>query len=156
MDKKLNAFADHLELTFKPHYSNNCSDDIINFLDIACQMDLSIKHITPKETKIEINALNNKKSPGYDKIDANTIKLLPPKVVLFLTLIYNSTLRLQHFLKQWKCAGITMIYKSNKPENLVSSYRPISLLPLFSKIFEKLLLKHLKLYLQKYNIVPDL
>ena len=118
-------------------------------------MDLPIKHITPKETKMEISALNNKKSPGYDKIDAHTIKLLPPKAVLFLTLIYNSMLRLQHFPSQWKCAEIIMIYKPNKPENLVSSYRPISLLPIFSKIFEKLLLKRLKPYLQKYNIVPD-
>ena len=153
--EKSNAFADHLESTFKPHCTNNCSDDIINFLDIACQMDLPIKHITPKETKMEISALNNKKSPGYDKIDAHTIKLLPPKAVLFLTLIYNSMLRLQHFPSQWKCAEIIMIYKPNKPENLVSSYRPISLLPIFSKIFQKLLLKCLKPYLQTYNIVPN-
>ena len=99
--------------------------------------------------------LKIKKPPGYNKIDAHTIKLLPPKAVLFLTLIYNSVLRLQHFPLQWKCAEIIMIYKSNKPENLVSSNIPICLLLIFANIFKKVLIKRLKAYFQKYYIVPD-
>lgn len=82
-------------------------------------MELPINHISPQETKREIKMLNNKKSTGYDKIDAIAIKSLPAKAILFLTQIYNSILRLQHFPTQWKCAEIIMVPKPNKPENTV-------------------------------------
>lgn len=59
---------------------------------------------------------------------------------MFLTLIYNSILRLNHFPTQWKSAEIVMVRKPAKPENEISSYRSISLLTLFSKIFGKIFL----------------
>ena len=81
-------------------------------------MDFPITHIRPKEVILEISKLNNKKTPGYDKISAKDIKLFPKKAVLYLTLIYNSIMRLQYFPLQWKCAEIVMVPKPNKPQNL--------------------------------------
>lgn len=153
--QKSTAFAEHLEKTFKPQRININDSDILNFLDVACQMDLPLKRVTPNETKSEITSLNNKKSSGYDKIDAIAIKSLPFKGIVFLTLIFNSILRLQYFPSQWKCAEIIMVLKPSKPINEVSSYRPISLLPIFSKIFERLLLKRLLPVLEKNSIIPD-
>lgn len=153
--EKSTAFAAHLEDTFKPHSTNTNDGDIRNFLDVACQMHVPIKHISPLETKKEINLLNNNKSTGYDNIDAFTLKHLPPKAITFLTLIFNSILRLQHFPSQWKCAEIIMVLKPNKSENLLSSYRPISLLSIVSKLFEKLFLKRLTPFLNENNIIPD-
>lgn len=46
--------------------------------------------------------------------------------------------------KCFKIAQVIMINKPNKPPEKVTSYRPISLLPTISKLFEKLLLKRLK------------
>lgn len=48
-----------------------------------------------------------------------------------------------------------MIQKPNKPEHLKTSYRPISLLVTFSKIFEKLFLKRLSPILENNNIIPS-
>lgn len=99
---------------------------------------------------------NNKtKSPGYNNIDALVAKSLPKKGVIFLTLIFNAILRLQHFPVQWKCAEIILIAKPNKPENKVSSYRPISLLVTFSKIFERIFLRRLLPILENKNIIPE-
>lgn len=64
-------------------------------------------------------------------------------------------MRLSHYPTQWKCAVIIMIPKPNKPENNVSSYRPISLLPLFSKIFERIVSNRLMPILERQNIIPD-
>jgi len=47
-----------------------------------------------------------------------------------------------------------MIPKPGKPVNEVTSYRPISLLPILSKLFEKLLLKRLKPILDEKQIIP--
>ena len=48
-----------------------------------------------------------------------------------------------------------MIPKPGKPPNDVKSYRPISLLPVISKLFEKLLLKRLKPIIEERKLIPD-
>lgn len=48
-----------------------------------------------------------------------------------------------------------MIAKPNKPDRELSSYRPISLLPILSKVFEKVLLRRLKPILSENEIIPD-
>jgi hypothetical protein len=55
----------------------------------------------------------------------------------------------------WKIAEVLMILKPGKPPNKVGSYRPISLLPIMSKLFEKLLLIRLKSVITKKNLIPD-
>jgi hypothetical protein len=48
-----------------------------------------------------------------------------------------------YFLAQWKVTHIILILKPGKPSKELTSYRPTSLLPIVSKVFEKLLLKRL-------------
>jgi len=48
-----------------------------------------------------------------------------------------------------------MIAKPNKPKHLVSSYRPISLLPTFAKLFEKLILHRITPIIDQHNILPE-
>jgi hypothetical protein len=49
----------------------------------------------------------------------------------------------KYFLEQWKVAQIILILKPGKSPNELTLYRSISLLPIVSKLFEKLLLKRL-------------
>lgn len=154
---KAEAFSKHLENVFQPFPCSNLSDEeeIMTFLDSPCQMDLPIKHVTPHEVECEIKKLGNGKAPGYDKIDSRVAKCLPKKGVIYLTLLFNTILRLCHFPTQWKCAEITMILKPNKQENALTSYRPISLLATFSKLFERILLERIKPLLEMQNIIPE-
>ena len=48
-----------------------------------------------------------------------------------------------------------MVNKPNKPERNLASYRPTSLLPIFSKIFERIFLKRFLPVLEKNKIIPD-
>ena len=48
-----------------------------------------------------------------------------------------------------------MILKPGKPPELATSYRPISLLQVLSKVFQALLLKRLKPLIIEKNIMPD-
>lgn len=155
-ESKANAFKQHLEETFQPFSlcNNPHAKEILNFLDVSCQMDLPIKHFTIREIRSEIRKLN-KKSPGYDLIDGRVLKSLPKKGLVLLTVIFNSILRLSYFPTRWKCAKITMVPKPGKPENSITSYRPISLLPVLSKLLEKLFRKRLSPILQSLCILPD-
>jgi hypothetical protein len=64
-------------------------------------------------------------------------------------------LRMSCYLIMWKFAQIIMIPKPEKPANKVNSYRPISLLPVTSKLSEKLLLKRIRNDLGLSAIIPD-
>jgi hypothetical protein len=46
--------------------------------------------------------------------------------------------------------------KQGKPPNEVTSYRPLSLLPIISKLFKKILLKLLKPLIESKNLIPSL
>lgn len=156
-EDKAIAFADYLKNTFSPISLNSRfeEEETNNFLNAPCQMDLPIKPTSPAELREEINQLNSKKSPGYDQIDAKTLKALRKKSIVFVTQIFNAIIRLNHFPTQWKCAEIIMICKPAKPEHMVSSYRPISLLSILSKLFERILLRRLLPALEKSRCIPD-
>jgi len=47
-----------------------------------------------------------------------------------------------------------MVPKAGKPSHEVTSYRPVSLLPIPSKVFEKLLLKRLHTDVDLSNLIP--
>ena len=119
-------------------------------------MALPACHTTPAEVSNIIKNLKNNKSPGHDKITNKIIKNLPPKSIIWLTYIYNALLRLSYFPPTWKHSIIITILKPGKPSNCPTSYRPISLLPAFGKMFEKIILKRLMSIAQKENILPDI
>lgn len=72
-----------------------------------------------------------------------------------LMYLINAVFRLKHVPSIWKVAEIIMIPKPGKLLNEVTSYRPISLLPIISKVFEKLLLKRLKPIIERKKLIPN-
>jgi len=63
----------------------------------------------------------------------------------------NSSMRLGYFPDTWKIAIIIPIHKPGKQKSSPKSYRPISLLPTFSKPLERILLHRIKPFLK---IIP--
>ena len=55
----------------------------------------------------------------------------------------------------WKVAQIIRIPKPGKDKTLTSSYRPISLLPLLSKLFEIIFAERLHLIINDKNLLPN-
>jgi hypothetical protein len=154
--EKSNLFASFLENNFIPHPDVNNIDHIsyvkktlTNFLPIS----LPTKYTSPSEIQFIINKLSNKKSPDHNLITNRIIKQLPKKAILLLTFIFNSILRLSHILHSWKHSIIILIPKPDKSPDLPYSYRPINLLPSFSKIIEKIILRRLNPILINQNII---
>ncbi|KAL4148240.1 hypothetical protein QTP88_002521 [Uroleucon formosanum] len=156
--EKANLFCDHLSSSFSPHSDLASSPDHVNlvnsFLSSPLPMSLPAKSISPAEIVSVIHKLRPNKSPGHDQITNKIAKNLPKKAILFLTHIYNAMLRLSYFPPTWKYSIIIMISKPNKPKHLTSSYRPISLLPTFAKLFEKLILHRISPLVDQHNILP--
>lgn len=118
-------------------------------------MSLPTKHTSPNEIKNLIQKLKIKKSPGHDQITNKILQHLPKKSIILLTYIFNSMLRMSYFPLIWKLSIIILIHKPNKPKNEPSSYRPISLLPVLGKLFEKVMLKRIRPILKSQKIIPN-
>jgi hypothetical protein len=93
--------------------------------------------LTRTAIQTAINHLHPKKSPGYDLITGKILKELPIIGTKYLTQLINAMLLLNYFPTQWKVAQIILILKPGKPPHAVPSYRPISLLPIVSKLLER-------------------
>jgi hypothetical protein len=151
--EKAELFAEHLAATFTTDESGNNS--VPTNIEHDNKTFEHICPVTPKEVSQEIKQISLKKSPGYDLITGEILKHLPRKAVVMITMLINAAFRLKHVPSCWKVAEVIMLPKAGKPPNEVKSYRPISLLPLISKLFEKLLLKRLKPIIEEKKLIPD-
>ena len=69
-----------------------------------------------------------------------------------LKLIFENILNTGIFPKQWKKANVTPVHKKDDKQ-LVKNYRPISLLPIFAKVFEKIMFINLYNHLTGNNLI---
>lgn len=157
--EKADVFANHLTKVFQPFPEETDSEtvhEIQQYLEAPLQLSPPIKTITPTEVKTIIKKhIGHKKAPGYDLITGRILQELPKKGIILVTIICNAILRLGYFPSQWKVAQIILIPKPGKPPNEAASYRPISLLPILSKVMEKLLLKRLRPILDENEMIPS-
>lgn len=72
-----------------------------------------------------------------------------------LTNLINASFRLRYVPQLWKVAEIIMIPKPGKPPHEATSYRPISLLPVIAKLYEKILLKRLNPIIESKSVIPN-
>ena len=101
-----------------------------------------------------IKGLKNKNSAGFDRISNNILKLVNPHISKVLTEVINSSLETGIVPERWKVARVIPLFKSGK-ENDINNYRPISLLPVFSKILEKSVKKQIMGYLENNILCPE-
>ena len=74
----------------------------------------------------------------FDKIGCNILKIIAKEVSPCITLIINQTLSSNIFPSKQKTAKVIPIYKKND-KTLLKNYRPISILPVVSKIIENVM-----------------
>ena len=99
-----------------------------------------------------IDELPSESSCGHDDISLKITKYLKNVISLPLTTIINQTLNTGIFPDTLKIAKVRPLYKKGD-DILLSNYRPISLLPSFSKIFEKVIYQQTYSYFQTNNLL---
>ena len=73
-------------------------------------------------------------------------------IAIPLKLIYEQVLAIGIFPNIWKSANLTPIHKKGDKQ-LVKNYRPISLLPIYGKMFEKIIFNQLYLFFTTNNLI---
>ena len=101
-----------------------------------------------------ISNLDNKKSPGHDGFSGKFIKLCSPFISELLANIINMSISKGVYPDSLKIARVSPIFKKGVKSD-PNNYRPISVLSLINKVFEKVLHARLYSYLNKYNILYE-
>ena len=101
-----------------------------------------------------LHGLSSNKATGVDNISSKIIKIAAPAISDSLAYIFNQAITLSLFPHEWKTARIIPLYK-NGQRNLPGNYRPISVLPVISKIMERILYDQLYNYLTKFGLLSD-
>lgn len=99
-----------------------------------------------------VNKMKPKTSFGNDEIPTKIIKASIFNILSPLTHIINRSLMTGMIPNQLKIARIIPIYKTSD-HKLLKNYRPISLLPSLSKIYEKVMSNKIMSYLNSQNIL---
>ena len=133
---------DNHELSYKTylqtHHAQNCRFELID------------ENATIKV----IDYIENKSSSGHDGISNILLKYVKLEISKPLTLIINQMITTGIFQESLKIAKIILIYKKGEPTDL-SNYRPISLLPTISKIFECIIHIQLQEYFNSNNLLAE-
>ena len=96
----------------------------------------SIKTVHPDAVADIIKNLKNSKTCGVDNIDSFVLKLACEDLTPGITHIINLSIEHKHFPSLWKNSKVIPLFKKDEATN-PKSYRPVSLLPISSKILEK-------------------
>jgi hypothetical protein len=106
------------------------------------------------EEQVSQIILNTKsKAFGNDNLNITLIVLCCPFIIPHLTYLINCCILQSYFPKNWKFANVIPLPKKNNPTEF-GHLRSISLLPVLSKVLEKVMEQQISLYVQNKNILP--
>ena len=115
------------------------------------QDTFTLKRTTYDAVKKEINNFKNDCSTGFDTIPVTYLKPASEYIASPITNIINNCINTNSFPKMWKIVRILPIPKVKVPTK-PSDYRPISLLPLLSKVCERIILNQVKQFIAKHQV----
>ena len=128
------------------HYANHPS--IMAIKDIMASNDHSLAQfteVTPDVVLREIKDLKTNKACGHDQIPAKLLKAGADRISETLTPIINMSIRTSIFPSELKPAEVSPVFKKSHRTDK-KNYRPISVLPSISKLFESILCDQLMLH----------
>ena len=109
--------------------------------------------VTPDEVHKIINSLKSG-AAGYDELSASILKMISSSITSPLAYLCNLSFDQGVFPRELKLANVIPLYKADDPCSF-NNYRPVSLLCVLSKVFEKVMYNRLVEYLDMLNILND-
>ncbi len=105
-------------------------------LPLRTNSTLGIPNITEGEVSKLLCSLDSSKAPGPDGIPNHSLKIIGNALTPPFTNFINFCLQKSIFPRRWKKANVLPLFKKGD-RSKVNNYRPVSLLPSLSKVFEK-------------------
>lgn len=141
--------ADEFNNHFLTNFSNGYNGNVTSLTQNSNESMFGFSCIDENELFKAVMSVKSN-AVGIDDINLKFIKLVFPLLSPFILYIFNHVLTTSIYPQPWKYSKIIPIPKIKSPA-LVSDYRPISLLPILSKVFEIILKQQIIEYLTDNN-----
>ena len=89
-----------------------------------------------------MESLNANKASGHDGLPPRLLKMISKEIAPSLCTIFNTSIETAAWPETWKRGTWTPVFKKDDRHD-TSNYRPITVLPVVGKIYEKLLSKQI-------------
>lgn len=144
LPEKIKIFRETEESSFKDMYVPLESNSTNNIPFSKIELLMTLKQIK-----------NTKKATGSDLISYEMIKHFPTQAIEILLDIYNQCYKTGTIPRQWNEAQVKALPKKGKNSSDPNNYRPISLTPHLSKVYERLIKNRLEYHLSKNKVIPN-
>ena len=98
-----------------------------------------------------LNKLDKSKATGLDTISARFVRECADLICVPICDIFNQSISQGKFPDDWKYARVTPLFKQGNRDD-VNNYRPISVIPIVAKVFERIVYDQLYAYLEEHDI----
>ena len=135
-----------------PKLADNIPQSNISFEENLTNPNLNSIYINPCDQDEVFNLFTLLKNcaPVWDELSKPVIKSILPFILPSLPHIINTSVVTGEIPVELKTARVIPLYKSEN-NHLLNNYRPISTLPILSKILEKIMHKRISRFLEKHN-----
>ena len=122
--------------------------------DTELYLPFQLKYTSNEEILKQISVIKPNKSSGIDQISAKFLKNMSNIIVYPLRFIINSSIDCSKVPEKMKIARVSPLYKRGSLDDC-GNYRPISILPLFSKVMEKIVNRQILDHLETNKILKS-
>jgi hypothetical protein len=150
ISNKFNDYFINIGHDLARNIPNNAAD-ALSYMNMDYPNSIVIYNTDESEVNKVVKSLKNT-STGWDGIHNKVIKSSLSIILKPLTHVLNLSLSQGTFPDSMKIARVIPLYKSGN-DNLITNYRPISILPVFSKLFERLMYNRLMDFIMSNDIL---
>ena len=134
--------------TYNNTYVNNRNNNVFN------QYTIFLNPCTEQEVIKNIQHLKNTRSVGFDDISTHILKKCSHLISPILCYLINQSFVQGKFPTSLKQSVVKPLYKKGD-KNKLENYRPITLVPIFSKVFERIMHDRISSFLNKFDIISE-
>ena len=151
--EQFNLYFSTIAENLRAGLSNIPSDlsKLVNFVE--SRKDPGVLFSVPEITSAQVlQIIKNIRAAGIDKISARFLRIAAPIVAQSIAKIINISFSTGKFPARWKTAYVTPLFKQGVASD-PSNYRPISVLPVVSKVIERHMHNSLYCFLMENNLI---
>ena len=121
---------------------------------VVINKNIFFSPVAPEDIQQICNKMKLKTSVGYDNVSNKLMKETVEFISKPLAHIFNQSMSSGTFPNKLKTAKVIPLYKSGD-KHLLNNYRPISILPAFSKLLEKIIANKLVKFLEENKMIYE-
>ena len=154
MANAFNKFFVSIASNLKEPIENSNFEKLKTFCDnrVPDGTIFSIPEISKEYIEKFLKHIDVSKATGCDNIGQRLLKIAAPHIAESITYICNQSIKTSHFPEKWKEAKVTPLHKGGPKED-INNYRPISILPVISKLLEKHIHDSLMAFLTEFQLL---